>query len=79
MKVQIRYYAKLRDEAGVAVEVRQTDATTVADLWAEVAASRGLTLDPRLVKAAQNDEFCPWEAPLVPGATVVFMPPVAGG
>lgn len=79
MTVTVRYYARLREEAGLAQEVVDTPATTVAGLWDHLAARHGFTLDAGLIRAAQADEFCRWDAPLVAGALVVFMPPVAGG
>ena len=79
MSVTIRYYARLKEEAGLAQETIETAANTVKDLWSEVSARHGFTLEANLIKAAQADEFCAWDAPLVPGALVVFMPPVAGG
>ena len=63
MTVTVRYYAKLKEEAGLGQETFVTPATTVGGLWAEVAVRHRFTLD----------------ASLLPGALVVFMPPVAGG
>jgi molybdopterin converting factor small subunit len=77
--VTIRYYARLKEEAGRSQETVETQATTVDALWTEAASRHGFTLEAGLIKAAQADEFCAWSAPLVPGALVVFMPPVAGG
>jgi len=79
MTVTVRYYARLKEEAGLASEIVETTATTIADLWSELSGRRRFTLEARLIKAAQADEFCPWDAPLIPGSLVVFMPPVAGG
>lgn len=79
MTVTVRYYAKLKEEAGLGQESFETSARSVGELWAEVAARHRFTLDQKLVKAAQADEFCSWEAVLETGGTVVFMPPVAGG
>lgn len=79
MTVTVRYYARLKEEAGLAQETLETTASTVEALWTEVVQRHGFTLEARLIKAAQADEFCDWSAPLVPGASVVFMPPVAGG
>ena len=75
----VRYYAKLKEEAGLAQETLETNAVSVDQLWNELALRHHFTLEPRLIKSAQDDEFCPWDSPLVPGALVVFMPPVAGG
>jgi molybdopterin synthase sulfur carrier subunit len=79
MTVTVRYYAKLKEEAGLAQETVETQAATVGDLWAERSRHHGFSLDASLVKAAQADEFCPWDEALVPSSLVVFMPPVAGG
>lgn len=79
MTVTVRYYAKLKEEAGIGHETFATSADSIGELWAEVAARHGFTLDQRLIKAAQADEFCSWDAALEAGGTVVFMPPVAGG
>ena len=79
MKVRVRYYGMLKDGAGQPEETVDTSAVRVNGLWQELAALHGFTLDPGLVKAAQNDEFCAWDSPLEPGVLVVFMPPMAGG
>lgn len=79
MKIRLRYFAQLREQSGLEFEDRDTPCLRVDELWEEVAQAHGFTLAPRQLMAAQNDEFCAWDAPLEPGATVVFMPPVAGG
>ena len=79
MTVNVRYYARLKEEAGLAGETVQTHASTVGDLWKELEARHGFTLGAGVVLAAQADEYCGWEAELIPGRLVVFMPPVAGG
>jgi molybdopterin converting factor small subunit len=79
MTVTIRYYARLKEEAGVGQETFDTEAATIDALWADVAARHRFTLEADLIRAAQADEFCSWTAALVPGQLIVFMPPVAGG
>lgn len=79
MTVTVRYFARLKEEAGTLQESFETQASTIDELWHEAAARHGFTLEPSLIKAAQGDEFCPWDSPLVPGLLVAFMPPVAGG
>lgn len=79
MTITIRYFARLKEEAGTGRETVESTARTVAELWTEAALRHRFTLAPDLIRAAQADEFCPWDAPLVPGTEVVFMPPVAGG
>jgi len=79
MKIQIRYFARLREQTGLDVETRETDSRTMAELWEELAMAHGFTLKPSQLMVALNDEFCAWDTALEPGATAVFMPPVAGG
>lgn len=79
MTVRVRYFAKLREEAGLGSETFETAASTVAELWSEATQRHGFTLAADLIRAAQDEEFCAWDSPLVPGQEVVFMPPVAGG
>ena len=79
MTVTVRYYARLKEEAGMSRETLETEAATIEALWVELTARHGFTLEAKLIKAAQDDEFCPWDSPLISGALVVFMPPVAGG
>lgn len=79
MTVTIRYFARLRDEAGKGSEVVDTTCTTVGELWKDRVSVLGMTLSQILVKPACNDEFCSWDTPLSSGATIAFLPPVAGG
>ncbi|MBM4195600.1 MAG: MoaD/ThiS family protein [Gammaproteobacteria bacterium] len=77
-KIRVQYFAILRERAGRAGEEIDTVAATAGALYAEL---EGRYSFPALrsVKVAINDEFCPWDAPLSPGDSVVFIPPVAGG
>jgi molybdopterin synthase sulfur carrier subunit len=79
LTVTIRYFARLREEAGTDREVVQTQAATISELWTEAAGRHSFTLAAEQIRASQDDEFCPWNAPLSRGTEVVFMPPVAGG
>ncbi len=76
---EVHYYALLREQAGVSRERVTTSATTPAALYAELQQRHGLTLAPAQLRVALNGEFADWHAPLVDGAEVVFIPPVAGG
>ncbi|NNM53721.1 MAG: MoaD/ThiS family protein [Spirochaetales bacterium] len=79
MTVTIRYFARLRDEAGRNSEVVETSCSTVGDLWNNRVSGLGLLMAQSLVKPACNDEFCSWDTLLTPGAVIAFLPPVAGG
>jgi molybdopterin converting factor subunit 1 len=75
----VQYFAALREQAGRGSETLPTDARTMADLYDELSARRGLTLPRSMLKVAVNEEFAAWDRPLADGDRVVFIPPVAGG
>lgn len=77
--IDVQYYALLREQAGVSRERVSTMAATPAALYDELQARHGLTPARALLRVAVNGEFADWHAPLVDGAEVVFIPPVAGG
>ena len=76
--IHIEYFAVLREHVGQSREDWTTSATTVGELFAELDRRYGFPPVGR-VKAAVNDEFRDWDAPLQDGDFVVFIPPVAGG
>ncbi len=78
-RLQVRYFALLREQAGRGSEALQTTAHTPEELYAQLRRERGLTLEPRFLRVAINDEFADWQRPLHDGDTVAFLPPVAGG
>lgn len=78
-RLNVRYFAVLREQAGRSSEELETQATTPRELYDELRRRRGLTLAPEFLRVAVNDEFGDWRSPLADGDTVVFLPPVAGG
>jgi molybdenum cofactor guanylyltransferase len=78
-RLTVRYFAMLREQAGIGSEELITSADTPAELYDEVRRRHGLTLAPEVLRVAVNDEFSEWRATLRDGDTVVFLPPVAGG
>jgi len=78
-RLNVRYFAMLREQAGRSAEELETQATTPRELYDELRRRRGLTLAPEFLRVAVNDEFGDWRSPLSDGDTVVFLPPVAGG
>jgi molybdenum cofactor guanylyltransferase len=78
-RVNVRYFALLREQAGRGAEALQTQARTPQELYRQLQRERGLMLDPRFLRVAVNDEFGDWQQPLSDGDTVTFLPPVAGG
>jgi molybdopterin-guanine dinucleotide biosynthesis protein A len=78
-RVSVRYFALLREQAGRSAEALHTRARTPQELYRQLQHERGLTLDPRFIRVAINDEFGDWQRLLTDGDTVAFLPPVAGG
>ena len=78
-RVQVQYYAVLRERAGIAAETVETAAADAAALYDELSGRRGLAFPRAMLRVAVNDEFADWSRPLADGDSVVFIPPVAGG
>ena len=79
MRIEVTYFAMLREQRGVATEPMDTDAKNLVDLYGEIANRYGFTLDSSLIRAAINGTFIAMSTALQDGDSVVFMPPVAGG
>lgn len=77
--LHIKFFAALREQAGVSALDVTTSAGTPSELYAELTAARGLTLPAALLRVAINDRYATMDTPLQPGDRVVFIPPVAGG
>jgi len=78
--VRVRFFARLRELAGVEVEVLHVPAdASLADAY-EASRARHPALPPReSVRAALNQEFADWSAKVSNGDEVAFIPPVSGG
>ena len=79
MRVEVQYFAILREQRGLKTESVVTTAPNVAALYDELRARHGFTLPGDRVRGAVNDAFVPAAHPLREGDRVVFIPPVAGG
>lgn len=78
-RVNVQYFAILREQRGLTAEAVETSSATVAGLYDELRARHGFTLPGDRVRAAVNDTFVPAAQVLHDGDRVVFIPPVAGG
>ena len=78
-RVQICYFAALRESRGISEESIYTSAKTAEQLYDELAATHNLSLTKDLIKVAVNDSFVSWDTYLNPDDSIVFIPPVAGG
>jgi molybdopterin synthase sulfur carrier subunit len=83
MKVQVRYFASLRETLG-AQEVVEVDAGTTLGALRERLIARGgdharCLARGRAVRSALDQAMADDSAPLHDGAEVAFFPPVTGG
>ena len=83
MKLDIRYFAWLRERVGTAAEQVETDATTVAALIDQLRArDEGYAYafsDLASIRAAVDQTLVDLDAPLVGAREVAFFPPMTGG
>jgi molybdopterin synthase sulfur carrier subunit len=83
MTVTVLYFAWLRERIGAGRETVETEAATVADLVAELAARderhAAAFADMATVRAAVDQELAPLDAPLGAAREVAFFPPMTGG
>ncbi len=78
MQLQLRYFASLRDAAGVDSEAVTHDGDAVA-LYEQIAARHGFRMPRDRVRLAVNGGFVAWTQALHDGDEVVFLPPMSGG
>jgi molybdopterin converting factor subunit 1 len=77
MRVQVRFFAALRERLGMAErELLVPENTTIAELWSLAVPGQPL---PENVLAARNREYVGKHCTLADGDEVAFFPPVTGG
>ncbi|MBT9462757.1 MoaD/ThiS family protein [Hydrogenophaga sp.] len=83
MKVQLRYFASIREGLSLGSESLDTQAATLGALRAELVARGGAYADAlapgKAVRVALNQTMSDEAAALTEGAEVGFFPPVTGG
>ena len=83
MKVQLRYFASIREALATSGEPLETRAATLGALRAELVARGGAYADAlapgKAVRLALNQTMSDESAALSEGAEVGFFPPVTGG
>ena len=83
MKIQLRYFASIREDLGLASEDLDTQATNVAALLTELRERGGAyaqaLAEGRPVRVAVNQVMARADTPLADGAEVGLFPPVTGG
>lgn len=83
MKIQLRYFASIREAIGSGSESVETAAATLAGLRDELIARGGPHAEAlargRAVRVSLNQTMADESAVLTDGAEVAFFPPVTGG
>ncbi len=80
IKVNVLYFAALREQAGRDSEnAIVLPGCTAAQLYGTLSVLHRFTLPQQNLRCAVNHRFVPWDTELEDGATVAFIPPVAGG
>ena len=83
MKVQVRYFASLREALGPREEVEVAVGTTLGELRDLLSARGGshaeLLARGRAVRCAMQQRMCDESTVIAEGAEVAFFPPVTGG
>lgn len=83
MKIQLRYFASIREAIGSGSETLETGAATLAALRDELIARGGAHAEVlargRAVRVSLNQTMADESAALSEGAEVAFFPPVTGG
>ncbi len=84
MSVSVLYFAWVRERVGLSGEQVALDGPMsvgeLVDLLATRSAEHALALGDRArLRAAVNQDFAGWDAPVAPGDEVAVFPPVTGG
>jgi len=78
-RIDVQYYALLREQAARSSESLVTTALTPRELYQELKSRYPFSLPPQMLRVAVNADFGDWDQRLRDGDSVVFIPPVAGG
>ncbi len=79
VEVSIRYFANLRERAGIEHEQIASEAADLAALYEERSHALDLGWPREHLRVAANGAFVVWSRPLETGDEIVFIPPVSGG
>lgn len=83
MEIDVLYFAWLRERIGQPKERITTEAATVADLVAQLAASddwhAAAFADMSAVRCAVDQQLADLDAPITGAREVAFFPPMTGG
>ncbi|MCH8942501.1 MAG: MoaD/ThiS family protein [Bacteroidetes bacterium] len=79
MKISVKYFAALREQASISEEIIDTVYSKPGDIYAELKLKYNFSLNIDELKVAVNDCYEDFGYELKEMDTIVFIPPVAGG
>ena len=80
MKINVRYFASLREKAGKSQEeILIEEGTNLENIYLDLSEQYGFTLSSKEIKFSVNNEYVDFSAKLNENDVIVFIPPVAGG
>ena len=78
--VRVRFFARLRELAGIEIEGLQlAPGSTLSDVYEAMRRQHKGLPDRGGVRGAINQEFADWNTQVSAGDEVAFIPPVSGG
>ena len=78
-RVTVRYFAALRDAAGIDAEVVETASRDLAGVYAELQTRHGFAFPMTHLRVAADGAFARGSDAPREGGEIVFIPPVSGG
>ena len=78
-RVNVLYFASLRDAAGMASDRVESSSPDLRGLYAELQVRHGFVLPVERLRVAVGGGFARWDDELQEGSEVAFIPPVSGG
>ena len=78
-RLNLLYFAALRDAAGISMESVDSAAPTLRHVYDEAQRRHQLPFPSRQLRVAVDDAFADWEDTPREGTEVAFIPPVSGG
>ncbi|UMM08943.1 NTP transferase domain-containing protein [Gluconobacter frateurii] len=79
IRLDVEYFAQMRELAGHKTETVETSFGTVGLLYEQLREKYGFPFEASRLRVALNGDFAPWTQSLKNGDHVVFIPPVTGG
>lgn len=79
MKIQVLYFARLRELRGREHETLESHQSTCSQLYDELSMRFRFEMTRDVVSVAVNETLTSWDTVLHDDDTVAFLPPVSGG